>query len=537
MKSIFREKRILLWVFFVALSVVLISPDPNPRGIRVVSAGPDISGKVLAGEIIYKINDQDATLEKLQQQYFDIVRLETNKGVKFFRANGSLEISAEKVSGTNLKFGLDIRGGITATIKPEKADPETLQQIISTLRTRINTYGLRETVFRPVYYGGQGFVDISIAGGDESELKNLIESQGKFEAKMQLLIRLNRGAGRLQLDRNYAIGAFNGTVLVDNKTVNKSFVLGGIEFYADDIRDDAINLTATVFTGNDVKIVFFDPQHSSVQPAGNIYQWSFQVQITNEAADRFYWIARNMQTYIDPGSGERYLESQISFYLDERLIDSLNVAGSFRDAPVASPSVSGSAPTQQEAIAQKSKLQSILRSGKLPTKIEIVQLSSISPTLGADFIKNAMLAALGAAIGVAAVVYLRYRRLKIVLPMLMISLSEVIIILGFASRLWTIDVAAIGGIIAAVGTGIDSQIVIIDNALRKESQGSTLKERLKRAFFIIFGAAGTVIAAMLPLTAISALSGFAITTMIGVLVGVLIARPAFGAIAEKIIHE
>jgi preprotein translocase subunit SecD len=89
-----------------------------------------------------------------------------------------------------------------------------------------------------------------------------------------------------------------------------------------------------------------------------------------------------------------------------------------------------------------------------------------------------------------------------------------------------------------VGTGVDSQIIIIDQAVRREKL-ETMREKLRDAFFIIFGAAGTVIAAMLPLMVIGfgALRGFAITTMIGVLVGILITRPAFGAIVEKIVKD
>ena len=126
------------------------------------------------------------------------------------------------------------------------------------------------------------------------------------------------------------------------------------------------------------------------------------------------------------------------------------------------------------------------------------------------------------------------------IPMIAVSMSEIIIILGVASLInWTIDLAAIAGIIAAIGTGIDAQIIILDQSLRKERVIITLKERVERAFFIIFGAGGTTIAAMLPLMTIGfgLLRGFAITTIIGVLAGILIARPAFGVIVRSMIKE
>ena len=54
------------------------------------------------------------------------------------------------------------------------------------------------------------------------------------------------------------------------------------------------------------------------------------------------------------------------------------------------------------------------------------------------------------------------------------------------------------------------------------------------AFFIIFGAAATTIAAMVPLMSIGVgfIRGFAITTIVGVLVGILITRPAYARIVE-----
>jgi preprotein translocase subunit SecD len=165
-----------------------------------------------------------------------------------------------------------------------------------------------------------------------------------------------------------------------------------------------------------------------------------------------------------------------------------------------------------------------------------VQLDTISPNLGTGFLKNAALAGLGAIIGVIIVVSIRYRKPKYVWPMSLISISEVLMILGVAVLInWTIDLPAIAGIIASVGTGIDSQIIILDQTIRGERLDMSFKEKLKRAFFVVFGSAGTVIAAMLPLMTLGfgMLRGFAITTIIGVLIGVLIARPAYGVIVEK----
>ncbi len=168
--------------------------------------------------------------------------------------------------------------------------------------------------------------------------------------------------------------------------------------------------------------------------------------------------------------------------------------------------------------------------------IEIEKLDTISPVLGKSFIKNAFLVAILAMSSVALVVFIRYKTFKIIFPMLITMGSEIIIILGFAAIIrWNLDLAAIAGVIAAVGTGVDDQIVITDEVLKGSEKYLNWKQKIKRAFFIILTAYFTTVAAMVPLWNAGAglIRGFAITTIVGVTIGVLITRPAFASIVEN----
>ena len=62
---------------------------------------------------------------------------------------------------------------------------------------------------------------------------------------------------------------------------------------------------------------------------------------------------------------------------------------------------------------------------------------------------------------------------------------------------------------------------------------------MKKAFFIIFVAYATTVAAMVPLWNAGAglIRGFALTTIAGVTIGVFLTRPAFAAIVEKMFKE
>jgi preprotein translocase subunit SecD len=105
---------------------------------------------------------------------------------------------------------------------------------------------------------------------------------------------------------------------------------------------------------------------------------------------------------------------------------------------------------------------------------------------------------------------------------------------------WNLDLAAIAGLIVAVGTGVNDQIIIMDETLRKETEGmsSNWKERIKRAFFVIFSGYCTEFVAMLPLLFAGAglLKGFALTTIIGITIGTFITRPAYAAMIQ-ILYE
>jgi len=84
-----------------------------------------------------------------------------------------------------------------------------------------------------------------------------------------------------------------------------------------------------------------------------------------------------------------------------------------------------------------------------------------------------------------------------------------------------------------------SNIVIVDEILRGAARQISGKERIKNAFFIIFAAYATVVAAMIPLFNAGAglVRGFAITTIVGVSIGVFITRPAFSSFIEKLLSE
>ncbi|MDI9623789.1 MAG: preprotein translocase subunit SecD [Methanothermobacter sp.] len=283
----------------------------------------------------------------------------------------------------------------------------------------------------------------------------------------------------------------------------------------------------TVLTGADIVSV------QSPIIKGN--QWEVPFRISTDGAKRFAKAA------------EGKAGAPVDMYLDDRLITSPEISPDVAAGkPVTDVAITGAESTRESAELKAKEVETLLKSGSLPVKVKIIGVSNVSAELGGEFTKGALIAGLLAIIAIIIILVARYRTPILVLPIFFTTLAELILILGVAAIIrWNIDLAAIAGILAAIGTGVDDQIIMTDEVLGGERVKRRRRRfRIREAFFIIFASAGTLIAAMLPLayvgfargaTGIGMLAGFAFTTVLGVLIGVFITRPVYAKFMEYII--
>ena len=185
-----------------------------------------------------------------------------------------------------------------------------------------------------------------------------------------------------------------------------------------------------------------------------------------------------------------------------------------------------------------------LRSGALPAELNIQggTVFFLEPSLADEFRFLSLVVAIFAALAVAGMVYWRYRDPRVAVPMLLTASSEVIILLAFAVIVpIPLDLAHIAGFIAVLGTGVDDLVIIADEIMQRGDirTDRVFENRFRKAFWVIGVAAATTILAMTPLVALSLgeLTGFAIVTIVGVLIGVLITRPAYGNILRVLMLD
>ena len=184
-----------------------------------------------------------------------------------------------------------------------------------------------------------------------------------------------------------------------------------------------------------------------------------------------------------------------------------------------------------------------MRTGALRTELDIENRGTsffLLPSLAEQFKPLSLLTGVTAVAAVALVVFFRYRRFEVAAPMLLTAAAEVYILLGFAVAVsLPLDLSHIAGFIAVIGTGVDDLVIIADEVIQQGdvSTSRVFDSRFRKAFWVIGAAAATTIIAMSPLAVLSLgdLQGFAIVTIVGVLIGVLITRPAYGDILKSLV--
>lgn len=554
LRNLVLKWQILLLIALVVISLAAIAPNPNQKGLTITSIGDGpFQGNIETGTVVFSAGFEGAGERKELSSFAELIgfqgkkgylNLDTDKGVKtiILEGNETFNVTADKVANSNLKFGLDIQGGTRAMLKPENTTNDTVNDVISTLQTRIDVYGLRQTEFRQVEMGEDRYIIVSIAGGTPQEIEQLLSRKGEFKATVPLTLK---DGGKFKLGRflsgenqEFTVGIVdNSTISIDDKEYNLSenFRLKGMEFLVKNMSEKEVVIEGLVFTSKDIVNVGIPPESSYMQKSQGGYRYQFGVVISTEGAKRFAEITQNLNTI--PSASGSSLSEQIHLYLDEKEFDALSISGDLKGKEITNPVITGYGASLEEATRSRDTLKAVLKSGDLPTKVEIVSVDQLNSTLGESYLMIIAIAGMVAIVLVSAVIFIRYRNLKISFGVIVTMLCEVVLILGFAALThWNLSALALAGLIAAIGFGVDNQIFIVDE-MDKGKKTYTLKENLKRAYFMIFGSGATTIFAMLPILVLGfgvfkEVGGFALTTIVGVLVGIFITRPAFSKYVE-----
>ena len=484
LKALVTDWRVATLLILIVLSVIAIYPHIDDQGH-------------LASNLQYGLDLQQGSWLQLEFRA-EVVGFTTDQPVDAFVTNLSKKLDTEVVvvESTNPNH-LEIR---------KYYSQEELETIFTSEQGKLTSY--------------QQGVSKSTADTVKRVLENKINTLGTKDAKVNTLTGLNNVARFIRVE----------LAGVDMKQAQE--IVGKQGKFEIRVQTTG-NLTEHVLSGDTITSV----QMPSQVPAGSD-KWGVGFTLSESGAAAFRAAAIQYGATADPA--KHYLimlldnSTVYSAPLSEDLaakLQSENIRQLFASTG------SGKSGTQQAT-----NLEIHLRAGALPVDVTIAGSGGVSAPLGEHYKMMAILAGVFALITVGFVIFYRYREPSIVLPMVMINASEVIILLGFISLIrFQMDLPTIAGLIAVLGTGIDQLVIITDEILHegKVPSPSLYLKRLSRALGIIVVAAATVVIAMVPLALmdLSTLKGFAIITILGVLVGVLVTRPAYGKIIMQILSK
>jgi len=420
-------------------------------------------------------------------------------GEEWFEVRRSLsdeeeQLADELSSGEFESYLLDwyneeLDGVATVTNLLNRVSPATTRDSRDIIATKLNYLGLADIPVKTIE--NDRYISVEFAGVELGDAEALVTEQGKFEIK--IVVELAEEPGEE-------------------------------------------NVYDLIVAGDEIKNVDHYAKNISTQ------QWYVPFNLNEDGAELF------AEKCIQYGATENPSGHPIAMFLDDVNIFEASIdpslAASIKDGSwQASGGLRATLGVGDEAGDRARNLWIQMNAGALPVKQRVVTEGYVSPTLGSLFLREIVYAGIAAILVVGLIVYLRYKKPKIVLPLLVTAFSETVIVLGVANVIgYQLDLPSIAGILATLGTGVDQMVIITDEVLRGESTGKlrvSFSKRASRAFAIIFASATTTIMAMIPLAymQLGVLRGFAIVTIIGLLVGIFITRPTYAKVINIILGK
>ncbi len=598
--SVFRERRIVLLLLIVFLSAILVWspwkavnskvenalgwPSQYTRGLRFgvdIIGGSRIYLALEASSVTFEITQDD-----LENTWGTIVsRLEDNlyvsvNPISFDQTTKQASAEIGRLVTENLIEA--IIGNLGNVVKIEKkVTPETINDVISILRARVDPAGLRGAQFRSL---GANLILYEIPGLLPGEAETLLGKPGRLEIFLENEILL-RGkdivsvyAPNPSLEKEHT--ADLPFRLTDDGAVRFRDAAAGKANYPTmiyvDRPTDAIVVFNNEILSESLGLLEYDSDEKMFKGStGEGIGYFIQVPAIGTAKDE---LSPQAQQFLEEQAGLKLKVRLLgispsvveNFYAPEN-VESIprqtaegteksaedwikeacglksvvtitpELAADFEEGKIAKDLlITITRPSLDDAMEEARNLRVVL-SERLPVEIKIESKTPIEARLGAEFLRQGLSAGIVALLGVWVLVYLRYRHLLFGLAIVGTMIFELFSTLGAASVLgWTIGLPELGGLIIVIGTGVDHQIIITDEILRGGLPGTKvigLGGRVSRAFAVIFVAVATTIAAMimLALLGFGAMRGFALITITGLLIAVFVTRPAYARIASAIV--
>jgi preprotein translocase subunit SecD len=475
---------------------------------------------------------------------------------------GSL-LAGNLLAGNVPALGLDLQGGASVTLQPEgEFTQSALNQAVDIISQRVNALGVSEP---EITRQGDNVV-VNLPGvNDQQKALDIIGRQG------ELLLRPVLEAGTLNTDTATTIPGTDTSVVdttiaeteggpgsVRSKGAATTIPAGTdttvpassdstVPAVAESnisISEDSTDPTANaVLLGQNGEAYLVGPAGATgkvftnnAQAVINNGNWTVTVELRNGAEGADLWNALTTKCFNRDATCPT---ARIAIALDGTVI---------------------SAPTVQEAVftggnvqisgdfseSEARDLAKILEFGAVPVKFKVATVQTVSPTLGKDSLRAAIISGLIGVLLVMAFFFVYYRMLTIVvIGGLMVSGALMWSIIAFISRSngLALTLSGVAGIIVSIGVTVDSYVVFFERIKDELHSGKSLRSSAQRSFTLAWRtilAADTVSflgALILWWLTVGSVRGFAfflgLSTLCDVIVSYFFTRPAVLLLARS----
>jgi len=460
-----------------------------------------------------------------------------------------LALASWAIIANDVVLGLDLQGGVTLRYELEAPDTagagadvdSMIESTISTLRTRIDAYGIKET---SVSRQGEREVVIELPGQGQDEaqtIKSVIARVGRLEwrivaiddlingvivdeelTRLTTLLEASSGLGPDDIDVTsldlvfpdvtYRWTPYSNQVLAQTRGVDK----------LDDLLSDdseASPFTVAPLTGSDYRLLRLEQARTARFTGADIANAAQGSDNSGGAAVRVLMKPERSSEFGDFTEANK--GRLLSIVLDGRLGQQpATIKDRLDDVFVIESGKMGGF-TQDEI----RDYLTVIRSGSLQMKPKLLYENTIGPSLGESSIqsgKNAMIYGFLATI-VFMMFYYRWRGVHATVTLLvnLVALSGLLMFLGA-----TITLPGIAGLVLTLGMAVDANILIYER-MREEgdkhkSPAQTVKTGFEKALSTIVDTNLTTFITALILYKVGTgpVRGFAVVLMLGLLTSV-----------------
>ena len=469
-------------------------------------------------------------------------------------------------SGDTPSLGLDLQGGASITLQPEgEYDAVALEVAVEIIRSRVDAIGVAEpeiirqgdtvVVNLPGVKDQQRALDIVGRTGD-LQLRPVLQSgsvdptAGEVETTpttetslpTETSVPTEGGPGESRSGR-----VMVDTTIPTDTTIATETTVAATPIDAaapvDAAAQSELPQDSEVLLGRDgfaylvgpvaaTGLVFENNAQANIQGAN----WSVVVQLRDGAAGADIWNALTSRCF---SRDVTCPTAQIAIVLDGEVIS----------APVVQEAVfsGGEVQITGDFTEQDARdLARVLEFGAVPVKFAVSQVQTVSPTLGSDSLRAALISGLVGLVLVFLLMLAYYRFVAIIVFVgLAVSIGIQYSIITYLSKTngLALSLSGIAGIIVSIGIAVDSYIVFFERLKDELASGRTLRNSAQRSFegawrtVLIADSVSFLAAAVLWWLTVGSVRGFAfflgLATLADVMIVWFFTRPAMLLLARS----